>query len=238
MNFLGNNIESISKEKAGIMKTGCKVVIAPQIEQMADIALKKCSEDIGCSHVVFAKSATWKLEMVGLAPTELLDKTHFEFFLSHLKNTEPKFFIITNDYIKDGIACAQWSGKLQWIDISKILKLSKTSQLLADGAHNPSAAKVLRNYVDKQLSKEITKDYVEGMPWVKYYDPQVILDCANSLESNINSKVVENLSEALRQAFANYDEQYRIIVLCGSLYLVSDLFRMLQWLGVSKLTNK
>ncbi|CAG8472992.1 17635_t:CDS:1 [Gigaspora rosea] len=284
MNFLGNNIESISKEKAGIMKTGCKVVIAPQIEQMAEITLKKCSEDIGCSHVVFVKPAIWKSEMVGLASMELLDKTNFEFFIplkgdfqlenaataisaiDLLRNTEPKFSIITNDYIKDGIACTQWSGRLQWIDVSKILKSAKTSQLLVDGAHNPSAAKELRNYVDKQLqlqNKEITKTCnvcwifaatrekdiskilevlirngdslfavnftdVEGMPWVKCYDPQVILECANSLESNINSKVVENLGEALRQAFANYDEQYRIIVLCGSLYLVSDLFRMLQ----------
>ncbi|RIB06381.1 hypothetical protein C2G38_522794 [Gigaspora rosea] len=57
---------------------------------------------------------------------------------------------------------------------------------------------------------------------------KLFVECVNSLESNINSKVVENLGETLRQAFANYDEQYRIVVLCGSLYLVSDLFRMLQ----------
>ncbi|CAG8838490.1 24060_t:CDS:2, partial [Racocetra persica] len=54
---------TISKEKAGIMKTDCKVVIAPQIEQVAENTLKKYSEDIGCSHVVFVKPATWKSEI-------------------------------------------------------------------------------------------------------------------------------------------------------------------------------
>ncbi|CAG8783229.1 28661_t:CDS:2, partial [Dentiscutata erythropus] len=57
---------------------------------------------------------------------------------------------------------------------------------------------------------------VEGMPWVKCYDPQVILEYANSLESKINSKVVENLDEALRQTFASYDEQSQIVVLYGN----------------------
>ncbi|KAF0445664.1 FolC bifunctional protein [Gigaspora margarita] len=71
----------MSKEKAGIMKTGRKVVISPQIEQVTEITLKKCSKEIGCSHVVLVKPATWKSEMVGLASMELLDKTHFEFFI-------------------------------------------------------------------------------------------------------------------------------------------------------------
>ncbi|CAG8637281.1 9799_t:CDS:2 [Dentiscutata erythropus] len=231
---LGGRLDA-TNEKADIMKTDCKVVIAPQIEQAAENILKKSSMD-------------------------LLDKPHFEFLLplkgdfqlenaatavlaiDLLRQTELKFSIITNDHIKDGIA------------------------LLVDGAHNPSAAKALRNYVDKQLqlqNKEITKTCnvcwifaatkgkdiskilellmrngdslfavsftnVEGMPWVKCCDPQVILEYANSLESKINSKVVENLGEALRQTFASYDEQSRIVVLCGSLYLISDLFRMLQ----------
>ncbi|CAG8744469.1 9817_t:CDS:2 [Gigaspora margarita] len=63
----------MSKEKA--------VVIAPQIEQVTEITLKKCSKEIECSHVVLVKPATWKSEMVGLASMELLDKTHFEFFI-------------------------------------------------------------------------------------------------------------------------------------------------------------
>ncbi|CAG8660476.1 10836_t:CDS:1, partial [Gigaspora rosea] len=37
----------------------------------------------------------------------------------------------------------------------------------------------------------------------------------NSFRIQINSKVVKkNLGEALRQAFANYDERCRIVVLC------------------------
>ncbi|CAG8732305.1 14238_t:CDS:1, partial [Racocetra fulgida] len=271
MNFLGNNIEAISKEKAGIMKTGCKVVIAPQIEQVAENTLKKYSEDIGCSHVVFVKPATWKSEMVGLASMELLNKTYFELFIplkgdfqlenaatavlaiDLLRKTESKFSTITNDHIKNGIACTQWPGRLQWVDISNIIKSSKTLQVLVDGAHNPPAAKALRTYVDKQLqlqNKEVTKTCkvcwifaategkdiskilellmrngdslfavsftnVEGMPWVKSYDPQVILDCVNSFEQKVNSKAVENLGEALSQAFAGYEKQYQIVVLCG-----------------------
>ncbi|RIB02588.1 hypothetical protein C2G38_2227423 [Gigaspora rosea] len=58
-----------------------------------------------------------------------------------------------------------------------------------------------------------------GPAWVKCYFPQVILECVNSLESNINLKVAENLDET-RQAF-------------GSLYLVSDLFQIRKGLSTS-----
>ncbi|CAG8732881.1 1264_t:CDS:2, partial [Gigaspora rosea] len=109
------------KEKVGVMKTGCKVVFAPQIEQVAENTLKKIFEDIG-----------------SILTSDLLRKR------------EPKFSIIANYH---GITCAQWPGRLQWVDVLK-------SQVQVDGAHNPSAAKALRNYVHEQLqlqNKEIIK---------------------------------------------------------------------------------
>ena len=39
-NFLGDNIESIAKEKAGIMKANSNVIIAPQIEEKVVDTLK------------------------------------------------------------------------------------------------------------------------------------------------------------------------------------------------------
>ncbi|CAG8757617.1 26965_t:CDS:2, partial [Dentiscutata erythropus] len=118
--------------------------------------------------------------------------------------------------------------RLQWVDVSKIIKSSKTSQVLVDGAYNPSAAKALRKYVDKQLqlqNKEITKTCNLLM---RNGDSLFAVSFTNIEEMPWNSKVVENLDEVLHQTFASYDEQSQIVVLCGSLYLISDLFRMLQ----------
>src|ERR1051325_2389912 len=77
-NFLGDDIKSIAKEKAGIMKANGNVIIAPQIEEEAADTLKRYAEEIGCSKIIFVDEAKWEQEESGLASIKLLDNTYIK----------------------------------------------------------------------------------------------------------------------------------------------------------------
>ncbi|CAG8465878.1 8606_t:CDS:1 [Acaulospora morrowiae] len=178
--LLGNSIEAISKEKAGIMKPDCKVIISPQIEEAAMKTLKNCAIEIGCSHSICVMPAKWSSQKIGYASLELLDSVPIEFHvpllgdyqlnntatavtaIDLLRKTEVRFSKITDDNIKDGIASTRWPGRLQYIDVSSILGNSVTEKLLVDAAHNPQGAKLLRDFIDKLLQK---KD-IQKVHWI------------------------------------------------------------------------
>ncbi|CAG8436406.1 3830_t:CDS:1 [Diversispora eburnea] len=282
--FLGNSIEAISKEKAGIIKSGCKVVIAPQIEEASLNTLKTCIKEVGCSHSIFVTPAKWNPQKKGLASLKLLDGTLIEFYIplggdyqldnattaitviDLLRKTETKFSNITNENIKDGIASTSWPGRLQFVNVSSILNrpvTNVTKQLLVDGAHNPQGAKSLREFVDKLLqdkefakvpkvhwiyaaSKEknvlkcldaLVKDgdtliavefsKVEDMPWVNCCKKEEIVLLVKKLNRKSDINIAENLVEAIKQAYDKSEKEDGMIVLCGSLYLIADLFRLL-----------
>jgi dihydrofolate synthase/folylpolyglutamate synthase len=60
MNILGNTLQLIAGEKAGIIKKGAPVVISQQQSEVADIFLKKAAEQQ--SKIIFA-SEEWSIEM-------------------------------------------------------------------------------------------------------------------------------------------------------------------------------
>jgi folylpolyglutamate synthase/dihydrofolate synthase len=280
-NFLGDNIESIAKEKAGIMKTNGNVIIAPQIEEKALDTLKRCAEEVGCAQIIFVDGAKWEQERSGLASIKLLDNTNIKiniplpgdiqlensataiFAIDLLRKTEKKFANISNDDIIIGIESTKWPGRLQWIDasiLSNVLEMSITSNLLIDGAHNPQAVKMLRTFIDKQYENKSIKVHwifaatkgkniaeifeillkdddsltavdfslVEGMPWINCYDPKEIIKVARDVKENIDAFVAENLREALHHAYTKYNKEGGLVILCGSLYFIADLFRFLK----------
>ncbi|CAG8659307.1 15027_t:CDS:2 [Funneliformis caledonium] len=276
--FLGDNIESIAKEKAGIMKANGNVVVAPQIEKEAVDTLKKCADEIGCTKTILVESAKWEQEETGLALIKLLDHSIIRIniplsgniqlensataiiAIDLLRTTEKKFANITNEHIINGISSTKWPGRLQWIDafkLSNVIKMPIASNLLIDGAHNPQAAKALRTFVNRQnknkvhwifaatKGKNIIKIFelllkdedsliavsfskVEGMPWINCYDPNEIIEYTKNVKKNINTFVAEDIKEALIHAYSKYNKEGGLVVLCGSLYLIADLFKFFQ----------
>ncbi|KAG9290506.1 hypothetical protein G9A89_002481 [Geosiphon pyriformis] len=68
---------------------------------------------------------------------------------------------------------------------------------------------------------------VDGMPWVHSCDPSEI--SAYAVKSGIlEIKAVDNLNHALQSALELQEQRGGLIVLCGSLYLVADLLRLVQ----------
>ncbi|CAO3608927.1 unnamed protein product [Cunninghamella echinulata] len=165
---------------------------------------------------------------------------------------------LTQEIIKKGLFKTKWPGRLEWIRPPSHVSLSSISSMLIDGAHNPPAMKSLRQYVDKVMEKNkltrviwiigvtqgksidemltylihekddiiITVPFSQpiGMPWIHCIDPFELANHQN------HQTVLPQLSlnNGLQQANSLFNSKTDLVVLCGSLYLVADLYRLLQ----------
>jgi dihydrofolate synthase/folylpolyglutamate synthase len=144
---------------------------------------------------------------------------------------------ISEEAIASGMAKTTWHGRLQWTTW-------KNHRLLIDGAHNPAAAVALRQYVDS-LNTSVTwvmgilstKDhadifdallrtgdrlYLVPVPDHSSADPDILATLAQNLCPELaNCRTYPDLEEGLQAATSDTsDTSERLIVLCGSLYLV------------------
>lgn len=155
---------------------------------------------------------------------------------------------ITPISIKKGIEGTRWPGRLDWIDIG-----GQTA--LVDGAHNPASIKELATYLQALQQQDtifilalssprdpstllipllkncktgvrvIATSFSspEGMPWVTPVEPEVLAKAARAF--GVPAQSTSTVREALQNLQAFPDSR---IVTCGSLYLVGDVYRILQ----------
>ncbi len=144
--------------------------------------------------------------------------------------------------ISSGMAKTKWPGRLQWTTW-------KNHRLLIDGAHNPAAAQALRQYVDT-LNTPITwvmgilstKDhadifeallrpgdqlYLVPVPDHSSADPDALAVLAQTICSELaDCCTYPDLETGLEAATSNPTKTpERLIVLCGSLYLIGYFFK-------------
>ena len=160
-NILGDSVEQIAAEKAGIIKPQVPVVIAPQPPQALEVILSKCREQ-GAFPIVLSQDVTWSLEERGIHGQSLRVQGRLgEYFLKipllgdhQLENASSalaaleilmeKGYAITEDAIKQGFATASWPCRME--------VLSREPLLVADGAHNPHSVGVLLRSLPQYLS--------------------------------------------------------------------------------------
>lgn len=160
--YLGNDVESIAFEKAGIVKPGRPVVCGAMDESAREV-IKRIAKERSSSFFYAAENAsvrvvssdlsgqkvavetanasygTMKLPFVGLHQVENLSTaiTALE-VLGDVAGV-----VIEPDRVKAGIGAARWNGRFQ--------VLSKDPPLIVDGAHNPDAARVLADALRQVL---------------------------------------------------------------------------------------
>ena len=150
--LLGNSLEEIAREKAGIIKSGCWVVISPQPEEAASVISDICRER-EAKIVQVGKDVTWHkiggdLHQQSLVIEGRMGKHQVSIPLLgdfQLENaaaavaaleilTSAGFAISAAD-IAQGLARVKWPGRFQ------ILQQHPT--VLVDGAHNVASMKRL-----------------------------------------------------------------------------------------------
>lgn len=254
--FLGNTLDEIALQKAGIMRPGVPCVAdASNHESVLDV-LKTQSRTTGASLTLSTPQGVPLVEALyaDLEPHQAQNlATAYEAF----KLAYPQF-AESADILVPAIRQTQWKGRLQQLDISPVS--SRTEPVLLDGAHNVQSAEVLANYVRRHIradnpSRPVTwvlaasegKDFaeisrillrpgdsvvavefgaVDGMPWVKPMQAEAILKAAAQVDLSSQYNAHRDIADAL--ACAVKTAAGGGLVIAGSLYLVSDILKQLR----------
>lgn len=248
---LGPTLADITREKAGILKQGCAAAIAPQPSE-AEAVLKQRLTELACP-VVWVQPAVdlgdgWAVEtgtgdilkyQLPLPGAHQL--TNSAVAIAALRLLRQQGWEISDEMIAEGIAAAQWKGRLQWTTW-------RGRSLLIDGAHNPAGAAALRQYVDSSDRINHPVSWVMGMIGTKDHadvfkellqpgDRLYLVPVPDHLPVDLNHlqqlalqtcpdlaecEVFPDVMEGLEGAFER--SPHTTTVLCGSLYLIGHFF--------------
>lgn len=149
MEFLGDTLEKIAEQKAGIIKPHTKVVSAAQKPEAAQVIQRVCQEnactcqtvdeslltDVCCSikHQTFSYK-NWKQIQITLAGSyQILNAA---LALEAVDALRSLGFSLSDEQVYEGLSKAQWKGRFTL--------LQEKPAVIIDGAHNPGAAKELQ----------------------------------------------------------------------------------------------
>lgn len=260
--ILGHTIEEIASAKAGIMKSGCPVVIAPQDSDAVLDTLVHHADKTGSPYTLVQPSEFIKPDICQLD----FDQVHYTYPIRLMGDYQRmnsatavtaldwmyrmKLIRMTPEQLAVGMKETRWPGRLDWVNDTRLLDAYGLSQILVDGAHNPPATIALRKYIDSldksrviwiigstagkdlhEMMKElirkedivyaVTFSQPDGMPWIQSSLPS---DIAKEAKEATSIECCSELDEALSKA-GNICIDNDVVVLCGSLYLVADLYR-------------
>jgi dihydrofolate synthase / folylpolyglutamate synthase len=215
--FLGNTIEAIAAEKAGIIKSSEPVVVGPT----ADLPVIR--ERAGSRLIVPEPGDLQKYP--NLHP-RLLGRHQTENIAVALRTAEC-LGIPEADVVR-GVNSATWPGRLE-----------KIGRFLLDGAHNVPAAEALAAFLEEAHPEKVwmifgamaDKQYEAMLGLLKPHAQQIIFTRPQSnrakdpaeLQSLVaGSLVIPNAGEAIQYARQHASAQQTILI-CGSLYLIGEV---------------
>lgn len=142
--ILGNTIEEIAGEKAGIIRRNGRLVLALQEFEEAAQEIKERALFLGAS----LKDAREKTECMNQLSLSLKGQHQKENMLNVLLSFEylQEDFQIDQEKFLQGLSRAKWPGRLETLSF-------KGREILLDGAHNPQGAKALRAYLDQEYKE-------------------------------------------------------------------------------------
>ncbi len=244
---LGDTLAKIAFEKAGIIKVKCPVVIGAMPPEAKAVFLEKVTSL--ASPITWVEPATplenaWVMAGEVKYPLALLGEFQLmnsAVAIAAIQVLQAQGWQISLEAIQAGMEQTQWRGRVQWLEY-------QGKKLLIDGAHNPAAAIVLRQYVDSLTTKPVnwvmgilsTKDhqgifrallspgdrlYLVPVPDHSSADPQKLAILAQSICPELAVCLVYgDVHQALEQALP----QPELTILCGSLYLVGYFLTLSQ----------
>ncbi|WP_279482766.1 bifunctional folylpolyglutamate synthase/dihydrofolate synthase [Aureimonas sp. SK2] len=153
--YLGDRVELIAAEKAGIFKRGAPVVIGPQTEPAALDVLRDKAARTGAPVLVhgqdfhaFAERGRLVYQdefgLLDLALPRLPGRHQIGNAATAIATVRAAGFTPTDAEIERGIAAAEWPGRLQRITAGPLVSLAPDgSEIWLDGGHNPGAGLVI-----------------------------------------------------------------------------------------------
>jgi dihydrofolate synthase/folylpolyglutamate synthase len=153
--YLGDRVELIAAEKAGIMKRGQPVVIGHQEYDAALDVLLSTAERLHCPTAAFAQDYMAHEEYgrliyqdeFGLAdlPLPRLPGRHqYANAAAAIRAVKAAGFVVTEAMMEKAMTTVEWPGRLQRLTEGALIEHApKGAEIWVDGGHNPGAGEVI-----------------------------------------------------------------------------------------------
>lgn len=253
MQFLGDTLEKIASEKAGIIKEGCPVISYDNTKEVNEVIKNKAKQMH--AKVTFVNSAgirvlqeslngesfsyrssdgRWyeKIEIPLLGRHQINNAALALETLNVLKN----YYCISDFQTEDGMRKTIWRGRIEILE--------REPMVICDGAHNPDGAKSLLSFLQNNFTNQ-RLIYIMGVLSDKDYEQMVQIlapaadkiytvapDNPRALSSrelcNCISKYHQNVEERQRLAECLSEvrqkaEKDDVIIICGTLSFQNEL---------------
>jgi len=241
--WLGDTLEKIAAEKAGIIKAGIPVVTAVNESEAFAVIEKVAKEKNAPLKIINSSRLAGTLApplpgehqtinaALALATVKVLQR--------HIPVAEKK--------VHAGLANVDWSGRLQ------LVQRPNGREILLDGAHNVAGTKILADAMEKnfgQMKRTLILGILQDKDWRQICEilaplagkiftvpvssertanPNELAEMCRKANSSAEILVCNSLKEALQKTSAE-----NFIVITGSLYLVGEA---LELLGFSPVTG-
>ena len=255
---LGGSLAEIAAKKAGIIKPGSVVVTSPQIDEVDRVIRETCLNR-GAGLVRIGGDVTWQslgfdlnrqlLEVKGRLDSyrlsiPLLGRYQLDnaaVAVAALEVLAEKGFDIPKDSIANGLAQVDWAGRLQVV--------SRHPYILVDGAHNPDAARKLRESLEQyfdfdkailvigvsddkdiagiasQLVPRFDKAIATRSRHPRAMEPALLK--AEFARHGVETEVMDDVPTALSQAVSLADDK-DLICVAGSLFVVAEVIEQIK----------
>ena len=141
MEYLGDTLEEIARDEAGIIKPGCIVVSAPQEASVECIVGKMAAVENCPVHFARTEIAPEQIQMPGIHQLENAGVA-----VEVIEVLKRKGYSVAADAIRTGLVNARWFGRFQ--------KICENPTVIIDGAHNVDAVKRLKESIQTYFPKQ------------------------------------------------------------------------------------
>ena len=253
MAILGDTLEKIAEQKAGIIKPGSSVVSCRQLPEAMKVIEEAC-EKTGCALSVCEREAVKNVKY-GLEKQRFSYKTHKNVEITMagihqigncalaveaLDRLGELGFPVKEEKLKSGLLCAKWPGRFEII--------GRKPLFIADGAHNEDGAAKLAESIrfyftnrriiyimgilkDKEADKIIlhTCDYADAIITVAAPgNPRAMSACelaeeVRRVHANVTAADSPEEAVEMAQLLAGKED---VIIAFGSLSFLGDIIRI------------
>jgi len=260
--LLGNTLEEVAYQKAGIMKPGIPCVVdGTNVDGVLEV-IRKYRQEIHSGPIIQVPQHTGEAEkrlwsILSRSSYEEHQQMNMALALEAVRIVLDRIQLHPRPlHVIAALKNTTWPGRLHYESIRSLT--GRVEDVLLDGAHNVQSATVLGSCVDRKLRNGespvtwiiavskgkdvremlrlllkpgdtlVTVEFgsVDGMPWVQAMPHDEIAQAAREVCKLCLTVPSDSVSDALYQATKISHELP--LVVAGSLYLVSDVLRLLR----------
>ena len=226
---LGNTIEEIAYQKAGIIKQNCPVVVG--YDNLGLDVVKKYASDFNAPLYEVKSLVKPSFSTISINNKEydfsLLGDYQTKNLALALETLKHLPFKVSEETLKIALKNVKWKFRLEY---------DKEKNLLIDGAHNPSGIKALREFLNKYFPDD-KKTFIFGCLNNKDYENmlnELILpddefyfyefDYPNALKFEQLPDKIKARAKRVLNPFEILESRKNLKIVCGSLYMLGKLF--------------